>query len=127
MTQERNLTHTGRERLFALFALLLFLPLIGLVSYVLFGEFYANPDSIEYSRSMRLVPMLTADARMGLLTYKQPCGADEDCERPLHCFFNMLSQRSYCADSTCLDDLDCLDEFACRAWVAWNGRSLIRT
>lgn len=107
-------------------ALLLLLPLVGLMSYAVAGRWYVNTVPSQPSQA-NLVPMLDAEARQGLLTYKRKCRTNADCEQPLRCFFNMLVQHSYCADSTCLDDRNCPEGFACQSWSAKDKASLVRT
>ena len=91
---------TWRTRLAALLGLLLPLPLVWLLSVVLYSHGHGGDTDSVPSQSMSLVPMLTPGERQSLLTYKQDCRTDADCEQPLRCFFNMLLRHSYCADST---------------------------
>lgn len=115
-----------RTRLAILLGLLLPLPLIWLLSFAVYDHGYANPTDASYTQPMRLVPMLTPGERQGLLTYKQECRTDTDCDQPLRCFFNMLVQHSYCADSTCMTEEHCPEGFTCQTWATHNGKDQLR-
>jgi hypothetical protein len=115
-----------RTRLAALLGILLPLPLMWLLFVGVYGQWDGTDADSAPSQQRYLVPMLTPGERQGLLSYKQECGTDTDCEAPLRCFFNMLVQHSYCADSTCMKDQHCPEGFACQTWATDNDKDLIR-
>jgi hypothetical protein len=115
-----------RTRLAILLGLLLPLPLVWLLSFALYGHGLGDATDASPSQPMRLVPMLTSGERQGLLTYKQECRTDADCDQPLRCFFNMLVQHSYCADSTCMTDAHCPEGFTCQNWATHSGKDQLR-
>lgn len=102
--------------------LLLPLPLIWVSHLVLSGSEVQSPPS----RGPHAVRMLSKDERLRLRTYEQFCEADADCESPLRCFYNMRTQRQYCADSTCATNDDCAKDFACRTLRSADGKGLLR-
>jgi hypothetical protein len=115
-----------RTRLATLFGLLLPLPLVWLLSAALYGPWHGIDTDSSRAQRMSLVPMLAPGERQRLLTYKQECRTDADCDQPLRCFFNMLVQHSYCADSTCTTDQQCPEGFACQTWTTDSGKDLLR-
>jgi len=115
-----------RTRLAILLGLLLPLPLVWLLSFALYGHGLGDATDASPAQPMRLVPMLTPGERQGLLTYKQECRTDADCDQPLRCFFNMLVQHSYCSDSTCMNEEHCPEGFTCQSWATDSGKDQLR-
>ncbi len=73
-----------------------------------------------------ILPVLSLDVRRSLLTYQRDCRSDADCEPPLGCFMAGHSGVSYCTDSTCAQNTDCLEGFACIPLKSTTGKSLVR-
>jgi len=104
-----------------LFGVLLTLPLAWLSYAVLHGSRRPQP-----SPTLPLIPMLSREESLRLQTYQRNCETDADCEPPLACFFNVVSQKSYCADSTCLSDRHCKEGFTCRTLETESGKARVR-
>lgn len=111
-----------RTALRVLPVLLLPLPLLWLLSLFMSAPEIRSP----VFRGKAIAPMLSLTERLRLRTYEAVCQTDGDCEAPLRCFYNGRTERSYCADSTCLTSDDCLKGFACRVFRAENGTDIIR-
>lgn len=76
---------------------------------------------------MRAVsPILTLDERRELMTHERSCKKAEDCEPPLGCL-NLGSGHSICMASECQTDLQCAEEFTCRALKSRGGGPWIHT
>lgn len=112
-----------RTLLVALLGLALPLPLAWLLYTSLLGH-TAGEGSLP--PGVRPLPMLTLEERLRLPTYERNCRSDADCDSQLRCFFNMLSQRSYCTDSLCMADGQCPEGFACRVLTTRSGEDVLR-
>ncbi len=62
----------------------------------------------------RVVPILPADQRRALPTYRRSCESQKDCTPPLACVSSASGEQSVCIDSSCMTDLQCRQGFACR-------------
>lgn len=111
---------------FILMGVLLPLPLALLLSLGLHGQWHRSETDSSRPHGMSLVPMLASGERQSLLTYKQECHTDSDCDSPLRCHFNMLSGLSQCIDSQCMTDQHCPEGFACRTFATNSHKDLIR-
>jgi hypothetical protein len=115
-----------RPLLAVLLSLALPLPLAWLLYASLFGHPMGEESSLSLPPGVQLLPMLTLEERLRLPTYERDCRSDEDCDPQLRCFFNMLSQRSYCTDSMCMTDQQCPDGFACRLLTTRDRQDVLR-
>jgi hypothetical protein len=109
-----------RTLMAALLGLLISLPLAWVLSIPLLGTEPSRPQGLP------VLPMLSLEERLRLLTYERDCETNADCDPPLGCFFNMRSQRTYCTDSVCATDRQCPKDFVCRTLKTKGGKSLVR-
>ncbi len=74
----------------------------------------------------RISPVLTAEQRERLLTYRRDCGSGQPCEPPLGCLTEIRLMRQYCTDSQCSTDAQCPDGHVCRNLTTAGDGPLVR-
>ena len=102
-------------------ALLLLLPLVLLLRIALQPEF-----SEVSTGGQRISPILSADARAQLRTYRRDCGLSSECEPPLGCLMEARIRRQYCTDSQCTADAQCPEGHVCRKLATSGDGPLVR-
>jgi len=112
---------TGRMLLGVLAGLLLPVPLILVLTSVLFPR--PQPQRQE---DPRLSPMLTEEERLQLPTYRRDCRKKTDCDPPLGCLLDTRIMRAYCTDSQCVLDSQCAAGFSCRPLLTGENESWVR-
>ncbi len=115
-----------RPLLAVLLGLALPLPMAWLLYTFLLGNLAGEGARLSLPHGVHPLPMLTLEERLRLPTYERDCRSDADCDPQLRCFFNMLSQRSYCTDSMCMTDEQCAEGFACRLLTTESHQDVLR-
>jgi hypothetical protein len=111
----------ARAALAILVGLLLPLPLV----FVLSGGL--RPGLREGgANSIPVSPVLSAEARLRLTTYRSDCGLSSECEPPLGCVLEARARRQYCIDSQCTQDTDCPEDQICRPMASSGNGPLVR-
>ena len=110
-----------RTVLALLAGVLLPLPLV-----VLVGLIQRTVTPPPHPTGKRVSPVLSAEQRLRLTTYRADCGAGEPCEPPLGCLMEERAFRQYCTDSQCSRDADCPDGQMCRAIATAGHEPLVR-
>ena len=103
---------TWRGVLAVVAGLLLIMPLA-----LLWGILSA-PGLQSTAASTGAVPVLSAEQRRRLTTYRHECETTADCESPLACLVDDRAARRHCIDSNCRTDVDCSEGFVCRSLSA---------
>lgn len=101
--------------------LLLPVPLVLLVGLV---QRPAMPPPAPSGR--KISPVLSAEQRLRLATYRADCGSGQPCEPPLGCLMEERAFRQYCTDSQCGTDAECPDGQVCRALATAGAGPLVR-
>jgi Cys-rich repeat protein len=74
----------------------------------------------------RISPVLTAEERARLMTYRRECWASQPCEPPLGCITELRYRQNICTDSQCSTDAQCPEGQVCRAIATSGGVPLVR-
>jgi hypothetical protein len=74
----------------------------------------------------KISPVLTAEQRLRLATYRADCGSGERCEPPLGCLTELRTFRQYCTDSQCSLDAECPEGQVCRGLATAGDGPLVR-
>jgi hypothetical protein len=110
-----------RAALALLIGVLLPVPLVLLVGLV---QRPVPPPPAPSGR--KISPVLTAEQRLRLATYRADCGSGERCEPPLGCLSETRAFRQYCTDSQCTLDTECPEGQVCRALATAGDGPLVR-
>jgi len=101
--------------------MLLPLPLVLLLSGAL------RPEVPEVEPSGRRVsPVLSAEERERLTTYRRDCGSGQPCEFPLGCLVETRARRHLCIDSQCSKEVPCPEGQVCRELATVGDGPLVR-
>jgi hypothetical protein len=110
-----------RTVLGACVGLLLPVPLVLLLGIVV------QPRSIPQPPSGRSIsPVLGAEERLRLLTYRRSCAMSSECEPPLGCLTDTRRMDQYCTDSQCTSDVDCPEGQRCQHLATHGDGPLVR-
>ena len=110
-----------RAALALLVAVLLPVPLV-----LLLGGIQRPALPQPSPNGMKISPVLTAEQRLRLATYRAECGSGEPCEPPLGCLTETRTFRQYCTDSQCSVDAECPEGQVCRALATAGDGPLVR-
>lgn len=96
--------------------LLVAVPLAWLFRAALLG-----PSQTPWTEPTKLSPVLTAEERGRLRTYKRHCSSSTECEPPLGCLADVRYRSRSCTDSECVTDSQCPEGQVCRVLTTLDG------
>jgi Cys-rich repeat protein len=112
---------SGRTAVAASAAVVMALPLVGLVWMLL-----RPMPPPETPAALRGSPMLNPEQRLRLTTYRRECSSGAECEPPLGCLFEVRYRQAYCTDSQCAADAQCPEGQVCRALATKDDGPRVR-
>ena len=75
---------------------------------------------------VRISPVLDAEVRDRLLTYKRSCRSSAECDPPLGCLYASRYRHAYCTDSQCTTDAQCPEGQLCLKLATKGNGPLVR-